>query len=334
MAVCTRSMMKNKTESTEAKANNQTYLNLPFDLTLLIMRRLSLKDNVRASVVCKAWQEACASVPVEEYPTPWLMHFPFLKEEYELYDPSLDKTHVFESPPEIRGSHIDCSKDGWLLMHKRSLNFFFNPFTQERIVLPWPHDRWGNHARAFSCAPTSNSCVILSICDINHNKSIFIQTYHLATKVCTPLVLPHPFPPKYAGFDHVVFSNGVFYCLTNIGVLGMFDLATNSWNALPGPPPNWGLDYYDKFMTEYQGDIFLIYTYKRKVKQVRYLKLDLTNRKWEEDEKRPKGLTCCLSFKSSLIVNKDLVHTRKLNQFNWNNVWIKLPINASYLFTS
>ncbi|XP_024014433.1 F-box protein At3g56470 [Eutrema salsugineum] len=147
------------------------------------MQRLSFKDNIRACAVCKTWQQACVSARVDEYPTPWLISFPFDKDEYELYDPSLDKTHICKpTPPELRGSYIYCSRDGWFLVHSRNLNeiFFFNPFTHERIGLPWP-DIWTTytHALAFSCAPTSNSCVIFSVSSFMG--SLTIKTYYLDT---------------------------------------------------------------------------------------------------------------------------------------------------------
>uniref|UniRef100_A0A1J3EG87 F-box protein n=1 Tax=Noccaea caerulescens TaxID=107243 RepID=A0A1J3EG87_NOCCA len=182
-----------ETRSMKKKRKSKNYSNLPTDLTLLIMQQLSLKDNICASVVCKAWKEACVSVRFKD-PTPWLMVFPKDKEEYELYelfDPSLEKTHTSKSPLELRGSHVEHCRDGWLLISDKYLTktLFFNPFTQERIDLPCP-GMCLNHPLAFSCAPTSTSCVIFSVCQIK-NGSIFIKLYNLATKVCTPLTLPH-----------------------------------------------------------------------------------------------------------------------------------------------
>ncbi|CAA7055545.1 unnamed protein product [Microthlaspi erraticum] len=306
-----------ETRSMKKKRKSKNYSNLPFDLTLLIMQQLSFKDNIRASVVCKTWNEACVSVRVKD-PTPWLMVFPKDEEAcqlYELFDPSLEKTHTCKSPLELRGSHVEHCRDGWLLISDKDLTktLFFNPFTQERIDLPWP-DMCPTHPLAFSCAPTSNSCVIFSVYEIKKG-SIIIKLYNLATKVCTPLTLPHRLPLR-GGFEHVVFSNGVFYCLNDVGWLGMFSISTNSWSVLPRlRTPKCDYTSPCRFMTEYQGDILLIYTNKDEdFKVTRYLKLDLANRKWKDD-RTLKGLSFFLSFKSTLTTNGDLVETKRTDQF-------------------
>ncbi|CAA7055549.1 unnamed protein product [Microthlaspi erraticum] len=156
MVYNTRSVTKKK-NSTEAETNNQTWSNLPSDLTSLINQNLSLKDNIRASAVCKTWHQD---------PTPWVMFIPIYKDECNLYDPSLAKTHIVKCPA-LRDSHVLYSKDGWLLMQDRKLSkpFFFNPFTQVRIEVDW-RDLWLSDAIAFSCAPTSSSCVIFAVDDI------------------------------------------------------------------------------------------------------------------------------------------------------------------------
>ncbi|ESQ28871.1 hypothetical protein EUTSA_v10022459mg [Eutrema salsugineum] len=174
------------------------------------------------------------------------------EEEYKLYDPSLNKTHICKSP-ELGGWHVRYSRYSWLLMS----NF--------------------NWTEPFLCAPTSNSCVIFSSC-VLFGGSVTIKKYCLDTKVCTSLVFPHQLFLQDGDFEHVVFSNGVFYCLTNTGCLGMFILSTNSWDVLSRRPPK-SLRTRRSFLTEYQGDIFL-YTSSRTTtsKNPKYLKLDLTNK--------------------------------------------------------
>ncbi|ESQ50098.1 hypothetical protein EUTSA_v10002259mg, partial [Eutrema salsugineum] len=309
--VYTRSMMKQK-KSAEAKTNNQTWLNLPFDLTLLIMQRMSLKDNIRASVVCKTWHKASVSVRVED-PTPWAMFIPIYKDQYQLYDPSRGKTHIVKFP-KIGGLEICYSRDGWLLMHEeRSFKdyLFFNPFTHERIEVAWPRMWFISDAIAFSCAPTSSSCVLVSVSDISKT-FICIKTYRPTTKKWTTLTLPNQLPLTHKGFRHIVFSNGVFYCLTKIGCLGMFDLYTNSWNVLLEPPPKFFEISDDQcFMTEYQGDVYLVYSHGPNRKPT-FLKLDLTNRKWTVKRRLP-GLTFYLGFQSAVTTNRDFVDTQRLN---------------------
>ncbi|ESQ44437.1 hypothetical protein EUTSA_v10006319mg [Eutrema salsugineum] len=94
---------------------DQTFLDLPCDLLQLVVSRLPLKDNIRASSVCKTWHKACLSVRAEEK-SPWLFYFSKTEESCELYDPSMQKTYKLEFP-ELSGSRVCHSKDGWLLMY-------------------------------------------------------------------------------------------------------------------------------------------------------------------------------------------------------------------------
>ncbi|KAL1223036.1 F-box protein [Cardamine amara subsp. amara] len=235
------------------------------------------------------------------------MFLPLDKEEYEFYDPSLGKTH-FCKFPELRSPHMRYSRDGWLLMHDSFGNnntFFFNPFTHERIQVAWPH-LYLSDAVAFSCAPTSSSCVIFSVWDIT-NTLITIGTYRPAIRERTTSFFPNKLPLGQRGFEHVVFSNGVFYCLTKSGCLGMFDLSKSSWNLLPRRLPK-RLEASLCFMTEYEGDIYLVYSHGHQ--KPTYLRLDLKNRKWTEKIRFP-GLTFYLGFQSAVTTNRDLVDIPK-----------------------
>lgn len=89
-------------------ANEKNYL--PRDILFLILSCLSMKDNIRASAVCKTWHDIAVSVRDR---SPLLVYF---------------------------NARLCQSKKGWLLMEhyhegiKRL--FFFNPFTREHITLP------------------------------------------------------------------------------------------------------------------------------------------------------------------------------------------------------
>ncbi|KAL1191482.1 F-box protein [Cardamine amara subsp. amara] len=90
---------KNKKKRSKiGKEKDQTFLDLPSDLLQLVISRLPLKDNIRASAVCKAWHEACVSLRVVDT-SPWLINFSKTEDSYsyELYDPSMQKSHILVS---------------------------------------------------------------------------------------------------------------------------------------------------------------------------------------------------------------------------------------------
>ncbi|XVE61476.1 hypothetical protein DITRI_Ditri06bG0043300 [Diplodiscus trichospermus] len=55
---------KTATEDGEDRLELQTWSDLPLELVKLIMSRLTLEDNIRASSVCKRWHNAAVSVRV------------------------------------------------------------------------------------------------------------------------------------------------------------------------------------------------------------------------------------------------------------------------------
>jgi hypothetical protein len=72
--------------------------------------------------------------------------------------------------PQVKRSYMNyeicCSKDGWLLLVgvNKSFQFFFNPFTEEDLPLPFEHKRIKN-IRCFgmSHSPTSSDCVTVEL---------------------------------------------------------------------------------------------------------------------------------------------------------------------------
>lgn len=151
-------------------------LNIPSELLQEILSRLGLKYNIQASVVCKTWCEAAVSVRKLQHPLPWLF-YPQRRSEvgddYILFDPSRSQTY-YKTFPELKGaSEISCSKDGWLLVLpvKYSLSvFFLNPFTRERINLPKRSGIFSGNNLAFSAAPTSSSCLVISFNSYSNRK--------------------------------------------------------------------------------------------------------------------------------------------------------------------
>ncbi|XP_056843081.1 F-box/kelch-repeat protein At3g18720-like [Raphanus sativus] len=146
-------------------------MNIPSDLLQEILSRLSLKANIQASTVCKTWREAAVSVR-ELQPHPWLF-YPLKEPEegnYILFDPSRSQTYKLNFP-ELQGYAFSYSRDGWLLVVTNiqkgavpGLFFLFNPFTREHIYLPTLKPK-SNVCLAFSAAPTSSRCLVISLND-------------------------------------------------------------------------------------------------------------------------------------------------------------------------
>lgn len=124
------------TEQCEGSDEQNSLFCVPMEILELILSRLNLRENIRASAVCKQWLAVSVSVRVANKP-PWLMFFPKFGDLVEFYDPSVRQTYSVELP-ELRGSRLCYAKDGWLLLYKpRTLRvLFFNPYTKNVINLP------------------------------------------------------------------------------------------------------------------------------------------------------------------------------------------------------
>ncbi|CAH2051431.1 unnamed protein product [Thlaspi arvense] len=174
---------------------------------------------------------------------------------------------------------------------------------------------------AFSAAPTSSSCVVISCKQV---ADVVIDTWRPGEsawtthrfKKCEPSWLWGPGEP--AGATHFkncepschrywtkcVFSNGVFYCLSTCGHLGVFDPREATWNLLPVKQCRAFLPDYFCFvtpvhLTEHEGDIFAIYTHQDNSNPTVF-KLNMEQNVW--DEKRDLGgLTVFTSASASFI---------------------------------
>ncbi|RID47280.1 hypothetical protein BRARA_I03884 [Brassica rapa] len=336
-----------------SNAKDQTLLDFPYDLLQLVVSHLPLKDNIRASTVSKTWQQACLSVRVPDRP-PWLIYFSKTEESScELYDPSTQKRYYL-SFPELSGSRVCHSNEGWLLMYNPNSFqlFFFNPFTRDRIPLP-PLWMAYDQRMAFSCAPTSSNCLLFTVTNVTlHN--ITVKTCYPNAEEWNTFVFKNQLP--VSTFEQIVFSNGVFYCFTNTGHLSIFDPSSSSWNVLlSGQPLKKHHGSNGCFMTQHQGEIFLIYMFSHMNPTV--LRLDSTSCEWTErktlgeltiyasglcsetraEQKQPSGVRNCLclsvfhGFKRSCIyyeVDEESVVSLKWKKSDpYANIWIMPLLN-------
>ncbi|KAL3623410.1 hypothetical protein CASFOL_032226 [Castilleja foliolosa] len=237
---------------------------VPAEVLEFILSQLNLRDNIRASAVCRRWLTAAVSVRLSNRRS-LLMCFPKHGDLHEFYDPSDRKTYHLDLP-ELRGSRILYAKGNWLLLGRPSTQelqdvFFFCPYTREMIMLPKLPIEY--QKVAFSCAPTSSDCVVFAVISI-----FFIHTCHPGETEWNVLVYHNPQEESIRNPWHhqIVFSNAHIYLLNVFGQVGCFNLANNTWKAYTFPAPKCTLDlpfenrWSAKFMAEHDGKIYVICT--------------------------------------------------------------------------
>ncbi|KAK3043515.1 hypothetical protein RJ639_002094 [Escallonia herrerae] len=277
----------------------QMWSELPAELLELIVSQLTLRENIRASVVCKRWLSVAISVRVVNKP-PWIMYFPKFGDLFDFYDPSQRKTYSLELP-ELRGSRICYTRDGWLLLYKPRTQrvLFFNPFTRELIKLP--RFEMTYQIVAFSCPPISPGCIVFTVKHVSPT-IVAISTCHPGATEWTTVNYHNRLPFVSSIWNKLVFCNGLFYCLSLTGWLGVFDPEERTWTIRVVPPPKCPENFFaknwwkGKFMAEHKGDIFVIYTCYSENPII--YKLDQTNKVWVE-MKSLGGVTLFASFLSS-----------------------------------
>ncbi|CAN7039229.1 unnamed protein product [Brassica rapa subsp. trilocularis] len=279
---------------------------IPTEILEGILSRLGLKDNIHASAVCKTWCESAVSV--RKLPCrPWLLHpiddWTIPGSPYLLLDPlkphhdqsqkyKLDFPHMRFTP-----GGMSCSRDGWVLAKSPHLMyaFFFNPFTKKLFVSPRGSIYHLMSRLAFSAAPTSTSCVVISYSRIPKTADFLIETWRPGEARWTT----HRFESSLLRrWDKCVFSNGVFYFLSTCGCLGVFDPCEATWNLLPVKPLLFPEVDSPVFIMEHEGDIFVMCS--RLNSNHTLFKLNMKQNVWEE-KRDLGGLTVFASVPGSFI---------------------------------
>ncbi|KAL0711983.1 hypothetical protein Bca4012_018961 [Brassica carinata] len=265
------------------------------------MSLLSLKDQIRASTVCKAWREAAKSVTVV-HKYQWFVSIPTWGNSIDLLDPLQGKKYTMNLP-EKGVTDVSYSKDGWLLMRRSCFVqfLFFNPYSRELISLPdyeLPYQ-----AIAFSSAPTSESCTLVTLNPISEYIVAISTCYPGAAEwITTEFHCSLPFDLINI-HSNLVFANDRFYCFTSGGVLFEFDPASRTlnhqaWDDVRFPEiHNNERSYRPKelYLMEQKGELILMYTYGIEKPMV----YKLVSSKWEEMSSTLDGLTIFASLSCS-----------------------------------
>ncbi|CAL9232907.1 unnamed protein product [Arabidopsis halleri] len=248
------SFLESKKQSKEEE--KPSFADLTLCLLEVIISQLDLKDNIRASAVCKTWREAGLYVRKVDKP-PWLMYLPKRGNLFELYDPLQQKLYTLNLP-ELAKSTVCYSRDGWLLMRKTisSEMFFFNPFTRKLINLP--KCALSYDAIAFSCAPTSGTCVLLAFKHVGFGITATSTCHPEATEWVTEDLHFHlHFGSDTLKHSNVIYAKRRFYCLDGQGRLYYFDPSSREWDFS-----------YEYLLTCPYISSRLSYRYERKKKRI------------------------------------------------------------------
>ncbi|XP_006398846.2 F-box protein At4g00893 [Eutrema salsugineum] len=268
------------------------------------MSLLVVKDNIKASTVCKAWYKSGASILMKDRHL-WFMKYPISPGNIrpcELYDPSQKMTYLVKYP-EVSGMTIYYSKDGWLLMHKDypSDLFFFNPFTRQRISLP--DCDYYIECAVFTCAPTSDRCLVFGLTNVDNNKKIVgVNTFRLGeTRWETSLFMsPESF---FAYYNKIIYSGDLFYCLGGLGSLAVFDPSNRTWNTpdlkYEGGSTTFTSSWFGTYLLEIKGDIFLLKCQDDKPRVFMLNRNINEGWTWKEKERFEEGLTIYGAFRAT-----------------------------------
>ncbi|XP_022764313.1 F-box/kelch-repeat protein At1g57790-like [Durio zibethinus] len=138
-----------------------------------------------------------------------------------LGEPNGETKHAFLDPvnqspflseaefPELQ-FQVEClsSGHGWLLLLSRQTSslFFLNPFTRQKIDLPYRSS--GFTAVAFSAPPTSPDCVVFAI---QHQYEKCWNRY------------PYRVGKDFGVLMHAICNDGILYCMDSCGRIATFD---------------------------------------------------------------------------------------------------------------
>ncbi|ONH93794.1 hypothetical protein PRUPE_8G252900 [Prunus persica] len=141
---------------------------------------------------------------------------------------------------------------GWLLIQSRNTSslFFFNPFTRQRINLPYHHSVIT--AAAFSASPTSPDCIVFTY----RMPSVFgvrIDTLLVGQETWTRHVFMRD-PSLFGGSIQAIYNKGCFYCVDPYGKIATFDAKLRTWNIVRGN----GFERAHSYFFEFNGEIFAV----------------------------------------------------------------------------
>ncbi|PIA35773.1 hypothetical protein AQUCO_03500262v1 [Aquilegia coerulea] len=280
-------------ESNHQGNQDISWNNLPTELLELILSFIFLGDCIHFRLTCKSWLSLTPPLRSnchlkkfgsEPQQLPWLMSFPGSNKcDCNLYHPIYSDAYTMNIP-ELAGAIVRNVKYGWLLMSHGETSFFcFNPLTREIIKLPDMEVSLLLAGISFSSAPTSSDFVVIAYvasdmfvyrrgAETWSSHFLLDNEWEFSLSLCNP-----------------VFHDGVFYCLSKNGRLGLFDPKEineeSQWRVFPESTVfSHSLDStYMKsirsFIVEDDGEILSVFV-GLQGKPIWVYKLDLSKMEW------------------------------------------------------
>ncbi|KAL5730888.1 hypothetical protein ACHQM5_003672 [Ranunculus cassubicifolius] len=274
---------------------DRSWTDIPTELLELIMSHLFLQDCTRFRLTCKSWMSIRPPLRSHHllFPShcgsqhlPWLIAF--LKNNSKgtckFYNPVYGDSYVIDIP-ELAGANVRSAKYGWLLVSRgRSNIFFFNPFSMETIQLPDFEEDINLSCISFSSPPTSTDFIVFARCSfmmfVYYQGEERWKLYSLGDNVV---------PKEFVAPCNPVFSDGIFYFLSEDGKLGV--LKPNEvdedarWRILPVSPVFSYSTFEDfaqsrsSYLVEYDSEIFSIFV-SHQGKKIWVFKYDRSKEEW------------------------------------------------------
>ncbi|WCJ33937.1 F-box family protein [Euphorbia peplus] len=187
-------------------------------------------------------------------------------------------SHVFTMDfPELSGSYIRFSKFGWLLLSKTyyvedySSYFFFNPFTRQKIPLPYCM-KWF-YSMSFSSPPTSSNCFVIgmtwdgrfAITNRGEENWEFYGTFKIAE--------------EYVSCSHLVLCGNRCYAIGDDSNILVFDLKQKVTKSIGTPFP-WRSSLVEAtYLVENEAELSVVIVFSDEQK-VYVSKMNESKRQW------------------------------------------------------
>ncbi|XP_077220278.1 F-box/kelch-repeat protein At1g57790-like [Tasmannia lanceolata] len=294
---------RNKVEKMDVKERN--WSELPDGIIVLIGSHLSLsRDRIHFSEVSQSWRLIDPLVRLSGRPLLLFNH----KQDglCKLFDPSHNKIYSY-AIPHLKDTKFHFSKDGWLLLarppHDDFSFFLFNPFTEEKVDLPYWRDdddvftHYKPCGFSFASRPMSPDFIVFCIHNFR-DSYVHIYIYSSGDKKWTKRKYNNHLP-FLVGHNHPVYYDGLFYCLSQDGKLGVFYPSKDTWAVLDKLK---GLKAKatkaQNYMVESKGELLSVFTDHHK-RSIHVFQLDRHKMQWvtTKDLKRQ---TLFVSLRQSL----------------------------------
>ena len=156
-------------------------------------------------------------------------------------------------------SQICCSKDGWILLMAPNKRFqvFFNPFTKELLPHPFANKEIMNiKCFGMSHSPTSSEFMAIELDMDETFQHMAVIKVHWLLNGAVILYDCREFPVYNIS---PVFHNGLFYCLSMKGNLGVFKATREkiNWKEIEGPQAPYN-KHFNNFLVECNGNLLAV----------------------------------------------------------------------------